>query len=103
MGYVQTNSLIRNSQIVNSSIIINVFVNAQNDSDPSFVIPIEMPTEEPEVDPLWDISRNTDGDYQKIDNGLLIIGRGIGDRYYRPNPDAFADEATTAVAEYEPM
>jgi hypothetical protein len=91
MGYVQTNSLMRNSQLVNSSIIINVFINARNDPemflkvDPEFSFPVEETSEAP-LDPLWDASRTTDGDYQKIDTGLLRIGKEIGDRYYRPNP-----------------
>lgn len=92
MGFIQTNSLVRNSQLINSSIIINVFINARNDSasflklDPEFSFPVEETTEA-SLDPLWDASRTqADNDYQKIDSGLLLIGNQIGDRYYRPYP-----------------
>lgn len=92
MGDVQSNSLVRNSQIINSSIIINVFVSSKNDTEmiPSFVFPIEVSDDN--IDPFWDASDNNKSDYQKVDTGLLMLGKEIGDRYYRPNP---VEESTT--------
>lgn len=83
-GYVQKNSLIRNSQIINSSIIINVFVNAKNGTDIGLGS-IQLVPDDPNEETTEGMDSRFDFDqaqpYQKPDIGMIMIE----DRYMRPH------------------
>jgi hypothetical protein len=82
-GLAQKNSLVRNSQLINSSIIINVIVKDKDGMDEVFKL--FMPTEAATVANDYDeTTTETEQVYQKPDIGLLKIGNEFGDRYVRP-------------------
>jgi hypothetical protein len=84
-GYEQTNSLVRNSQLINSSIVINIIVNGKNETETLLktFFPLEQPTEIPPKSTDWDGQTIPENVYQKPDIGLLRIGNEFGDRHVR--------------------